>query len=1171
MRGGLFLVLGVCLLPSVSAQEQQLADRFFVRGDSNDDGDLNIADPILVLSFLFNSSGGEVFCPDALDANDDGSIDITDAIGLLGYSFLGGLPPRPPFPDCGLDPIEDSLFLCDTFVVCGTAPPTDRDPPELTGVISTSNTTVVVTFSEPMLGGMQSAENPAHYNIFDRNQAFLGVIEAVLSADLTSVALTTLSQSEVMYDINVANVKDLSGNQIRPRDSREFVPRFVGTGRVGQPPDSDGDGLSDAEEQRGWVVRVRAVDGTIEQRGVTSHPGDPTRRMDDPVNIAARDTDADGHPDIDERIAGTDPRDWDTDDDGLTDFAEWNQIRSRPTDQDSDGDGIGDGVEFDFFETSPLLADTDGDQFNDDVELFESNRNPRSADLPLHAISIGEVSIELVVAFTSTTVEGVTNTTMDSSSVTVEESSATEISTTDTTTTEWFAKAGVQAKASASYPGGFSASAEFTAEAGVGASGTFVQNESSVEASKQAFQDSQETTQAVHSGLETTRTVSGATLVVPLTLENVGDISFRLEDVELTALIPNPRRPTSFTPIGVLLAQEGTSTTYNLGTIDTQLGPFRFSTQPDPGGPSNVNADLVERLLQNPQGIIFEVSNFNLTDETGNSFAFQQQLITERTAPVVIDFEDGRIERFWAAVGTGRVIDTDGDRDVDSDDDKVIFDGNGRPVGLKLLQALEDVHGLRLIDVDQIGFDLPLSNEAGRLGSFAIETVQMSVDTDGDGIDDRVDHVRTLVRVRDMERDLRLRKAWVVLTDTGFDPFLPFDDVLLTRGEGATLVFITDADGDNVARRIELVYGSRDDDTDSDDDEVGDFDEIYVGYTVEVLNENQQPLIPREVFSSPAEADIDEDGLDDFAERNAGATELGKGPTDPNDPDTDGDGACDGPSVPGCPQDEFPLDPTRSGRPGELTRLLFCNAGTEDTSPDSGGGNDGMASGAGTCLFSALDRDNRGMAAFLFNRDPMGGGCSFEDIGHIDLPHLAISESFSIAVWVNRQSGAYGWIVGQVGPSPSALENGWARLFVGVDESTGPSNFGQSGKVSFFIPETIGAGNTANALLVTEMDTLPENTWAFYVVSVSYDSDTGDTTATLYRDNAIAGQVTKNIQYTNPSMTDIARIGSARTGSSFSEGGTELQGFIDDVRVFGGALSASNVNELFNLSDTCAP
>jgi uncharacterized protein (TIGR03382 family) len=122
-------------------------------------------------------------------------------------------------------------------------------------------------------------------------------------------------------------------------------------------PDSDGDGISDADE---------AVLGT-----------DP--------DVA--DTDGDGMDDGDEVAWGTDPWDRDTDDDGLSDGAEYNVYFCDPLIQDTDGDGLGDALEVGrdyatthtepgFFvpdadpstTTDPNDADTDDDGISDGNE-----------------------------------------------------------------------------------------------------------------------------------------------------------------------------------------------------------------------------------------------------------------------------------------------------------------------------------------------------------------------------------------------------------------------------------------------------------------------------------------------------------------------------------------------------------------------------------------------------------------------------------------------------------------------------------------------------------------------------------------------------------------------------------------------------------------------------------
>ncbi|MEM7163817.1 MAG: LamG-like jellyroll fold domain-containing protein [Planctomycetota bacterium] len=72
----------------------------FIRGDANIDGTVNVADPIAILTYLFN--GSVTRCLEANDVNDSGSLDIADAVSALTFLFGGGSMP-PPFPQCGID------------------------------------------------------------------------------------------------------------------------------------------------------------------------------------------------------------------------------------------------------------------------------------------------------------------------------------------------------------------------------------------------------------------------------------------------------------------------------------------------------------------------------------------------------------------------------------------------------------------------------------------------------------------------------------------------------------------------------------------------------------------------------------------------------------------------------------------------------------------------------------------------------------------------------------------------------------------------------------------------------------------------------------------------------------------------------------------------------------
>ncbi|MGE4631810.1 MAG: hypothetical protein AAEJ47_02115, partial [Planctomycetota bacterium] len=80
----------------------------YIVGDTNGDGQQNVADVITLLSHLF--SGGSIACRSAGDFNDDEVLDIADVIALLNFIFAGGAPP-PTGHDCTEDLTPSDLSL----------------------------------------------------------------------------------------------------------------------------------------------------------------------------------------------------------------------------------------------------------------------------------------------------------------------------------------------------------------------------------------------------------------------------------------------------------------------------------------------------------------------------------------------------------------------------------------------------------------------------------------------------------------------------------------------------------------------------------------------------------------------------------------------------------------------------------------------------------------------------------------------------------------------------------------------------------------------------------------------------------------------------------------------------------------------------------------------------
>lgn len=92
----------------------------FLRGDANNDGLVDVGDPIYLLNYLF-LNGPEPPCPDAADGDNDGLINITDAVYLVFYVFGIGVAPPFPFPDCGLESFPD-LDALDCIVASPACP-----------------------------------------------------------------------------------------------------------------------------------------------------------------------------------------------------------------------------------------------------------------------------------------------------------------------------------------------------------------------------------------------------------------------------------------------------------------------------------------------------------------------------------------------------------------------------------------------------------------------------------------------------------------------------------------------------------------------------------------------------------------------------------------------------------------------------------------------------------------------------------------------------------------------------------------------------------------------------------------------------------------------------------------------------------------------------------------
>lgn len=111
----IFTVEGLSVLPVIKSAKVEILDffplpTFFLRGDADGSGSVDITDAIRILNYLF-LGGVAPACMDAADVQDAGRVDISAPISLLNFLFLGGPAPAVPFPVRGIDPTPDA-FEC---------------------------------------------------------------------------------------------------------------------------------------------------------------------------------------------------------------------------------------------------------------------------------------------------------------------------------------------------------------------------------------------------------------------------------------------------------------------------------------------------------------------------------------------------------------------------------------------------------------------------------------------------------------------------------------------------------------------------------------------------------------------------------------------------------------------------------------------------------------------------------------------------------------------------------------------------------------------------------------------------------------------------------------------------------------------------------------------------
>jgi len=673
----------------------------------------------------------------------------------------------------------------------------------------------------------------------------------------TVVNLTTLSQSDALYQVTVTGIHDLAGDPIAPPDMlvNPAVTTFTGIApnTLEEHIDTDGDGFADWFEMLGWSITIELEDGQRVQGYVTSDPFNP-------------DTDGDGVSDADENAHSMDPRTDDTDADLVLDADELWGWRSNPCDQDTDDDGFADMTEVEFG-TSLILADTDGDQLDDRDELLYRNRNPHIADLPIVSITVGEMNLELDERYSYTDQFGEDHQVQESFSDTLQRD--TSSATSETHSDVYRAHAQLTVKAGIEQGWGTQSGGKVHGE--IEATGGFAYERTNAWGTQSSVSTARTYNEAISrvaqfsSTSGVTRETVGARLLAAVTIGAASDIAFQISDLEISVLLQDPRDRSRLTPIATLVPNEPDAV-YSVGPLVPEIGPLIFQN-------TEIFPSLVEELMKDPRGLVFKVVNYNITDEFERNFAFSSQEVVERTASVTIDYGNGQSETARIATA-GR------------------FDPQGQPEGISMEHALRAMTLLpwegedpELGSVDDPEDPRPKPVDPDIQESFGMRTVS-ATDEDGQPIDFRV-----ITRVRGVQDDFELETAepdkpndggfWVVFISMpagrGAESDAPalrgttnFDEFRLHAGESYILAFVKDKDRDQLTSLEEFFSGSNDALSDTDRDDLNDFLEVRGQWNADGLGAwlVYTDRLPGgyQAYSAPYLKDSDEDGLPDDVE-----------------------------------------------------------------------------------------------------------------------------------------------------------------------------------------------------------------------------------------------------------------------------------------------------------------
>lgn len=654
------------------------------------------------------------------------------------------------------------------LIACNPSGPTSGGGQEesltLTSVAATSNTEVVVSFNRAVKDDFSDIRK---FVIVPDNgtNAVLPVVAATPATDHLSVTLKTTSQAQQPYSIKVVGataddaIAEFTGlppsqfeitllkgedgpafwydiNNNSTVDVGDAITNSAGDGFglidantdgivdnwqdkngdgeinagdiVAGFLDNDFDGLQDSRESLGWPVTIEDRNYVETTYFVSSDP-------------LKADTDGDGLNDFFEFSELTDPRNADSDADSLSDYREVRVIFSKPTKAHSDADGLADGDEVNNKFTSPTLTDTDGDNISDDDEI-DQNRNPRIADRPNFRITVDRVNLWADVSI----FDEATNTSSYSDElnydVTLSRSQSESYSHTDSVIDQTVGKISSQLAVEASYESETESGiapvpslkqttkwgTKISASVGGGKEWTNAHNwqttRDSASSAEQAYSNSVSKAKEYITQQTQSRQVEGGIIKTTVDIYNDSNFTLTFNNIQISVL---QTRSGELEPITTLTMSNGPVTISPLSSSNLG-GDLIFE---------NTNASelksQIEYLMRNVDTLVFQVTNYDITDSNGNLFTHSDQSVFNSTAGVVIDYgNNANAERFLVSTAGSQDSQSFVDGEWQGGSDK-----SGKERGVSLSYVMQSILGLER----HYAFDTIHAGDNGTLDTIVLE------------------------------------------------------------------------------------------------------------------------------------------------------------------------------------------------------------------------------------------------------------------------------------------------------------------------------------------------------------------------------------------------------------------------------------------------------------------